>query len=156
MEHQIIASRSGLYLLEIRQLVRWLRLDTRWRRYALRTPRWALRVAVTMAAVAAAPLADAASYYFSSLGSDATGNGSLESPWNSINRFNQLTLTPGDSALFHAGDTFSGIMWLDSTDGGINAAGNFVAPVTIGSYGAQGRQPRENRVAVQQRRFRRV
>ena len=90
-------------------------------------------VAMTMAAIAVAPLADAASYYFSSLGSDATGNGSLESPWNSINRFNQLTLTPGDSPLFHAGDTFPGVMWLDSTDGGINAAGNFVAPVTIGS-----------------------
>jgi hypothetical protein len=77
-------------------------------------------------------------YYFSSLGNDATGNGSLASPWQSIGKFNTLSLRPGDSALFRAGDTFTGKMWLDANDAGTNGIGSLVAPVTIGSFGAVG------------------
>ena len=97
-----------------------------------------LRVAAALAAIAAAPPVDAASYYFSSLGNDATGNGSLATPWQSIGKLNSLSLRPGDNALFRAGDTFTGKMWLDANDAGTNALGNFVAPVTISSYGAVG------------------
>jgi hypothetical protein len=103
-----------------------------------RAPRIALRIAGAIAAIALASPVRAASYYFSSLGSDATGNGSLESPWQSIGKFNTLSLRPGDSALFRAGDSFTGKMWLDANDAGTNALGNLVAPVTIGSYGAVG------------------
>ncbi len=42
----------------------------------------------------------AANYYFSALGNDAIGNGSLASPWKTIGKFNTLDLNPGDSAYF--------------------------------------------------------
>lgn len=79
-----------------------------------------------------------ASYYFSQMGSDTLGNGTIEQPWQSINKFNQIQLLPGDSALFRAGDQFTGRLYLDASDGGLNERGELVAPVKIGSYGAVG------------------
>ncbi len=90
------------------------------------------------AVIAAAPLASAATYHFSAAGNDATGNGSLAKPWQSVAKFNQLNLSPGDNVLFRAGDTFSGRMWLDESDSGTSAAGHLISPVKIGSYGAVG------------------
>jgi hypothetical protein len=103
---------------------------TRWRRLGA--------VAAIAFATMASTSAQAATYHFSSLGNDVTGNGTLARPWQSIGRFNALDLNPGDTALFRAGDVFSGKMYLDATDGGTNAAGSLIAPVKIGSYGAVG------------------
>jgi Right handed beta helix region len=101
----------------------------------LRKP-WLLLVALL--SLGTASVTSAADYYFSSAGSDASGDGSIAKPWHSVAKFNQLTLHPGDSALFRAGDVFSGKMYLDAADSGTNASGQFIAPVKIGSYGATG------------------
>ena len=101
----------------------------------LRKP-WLLLVALL--SLGAASATSASDYYFSSAGNDASGDGSLAKPWQSVAKFNQLTLHPGDSALFRAGDVFSGKMYLDAADSGTNASGQFIAPVKIGSYGATG------------------
>jgi hypothetical protein len=98
-----------------------------------------LRALGSIVLVVGAPLAgSAATYYFSGAGNDLLGNGSAAKPWKTIDKFNQLNLDPGDSALFRAGDSFSGRMWLDETDAGTSAAGRLIAPVRIGSYGAAG------------------
>lgn len=104
----------------------------------LRARAGTLQTLAAVAVFALANTANSASYYFSSLGNDATGNGSLASPWQSIGKFNTLSLQPGDSALFRAGDTFTGKMWLDANDAGTNVLGQLVAPITIGTYGAAG------------------
>lgn len=80
--------------------------------------------------------ADAATYHFSSLGNDVYGDGSIAKPWQSVARFNALKLNPGDTALFRAGDQFSGKMYLDANDSGVSATGQLIAPIKIGSYGA--------------------
>ena len=80
----------------------------------------------------------AATYYFSSSGNDALGNGTMQNPWQSVARFNALKLNPGDAALFRAGDQFSGKMYLDANDSGLSATGQLIAPIKIGSYGATG------------------
>jgi hypothetical protein len=96
-----------------------------------------LRALGSIVLVVGAPLAgSAATYYFSGAGNDLLGNGSAAKPWKTIDKFNQLNLDPGDSALFRAGDSFSGRLWLDETDAGTSAAGRLIAPVRIGSYGA--------------------
>ena len=92
--------------------------------------------AVTLLAVSST--ASGASYYFSQSGNDSLGNGTLTNPWQSINKFNQLRLLPGDNAFFRAGDQFAGRMYLDANDGGLNAQGQLVSPVKISSYGAAG------------------
>ena len=98
-----------------------------------------LRALGSVVLIIGAPLVvSAATYHFSSVGNDLLGNGSVAKPWKTIDKFNQLNLDPGDSALFRAGDTFSGRMWLDETDAGTSATGRLIAPVSIGSYGAAG------------------
>jgi hypothetical protein len=82
--------------------------------------------------------ASGASYYFSQLGNDALGDGTLAKPWQTINKFNQLRLRPGDNAFFRAGDEFTGRMYLDANDSGLNAYGQLMSPVKISSYGAAG------------------
>lgn len=108
--------------------------------------RWARSVAVA-ALLAFAPAAHSATFHFSATGNDATGNGSIDRPWRSIDKLNTLSLRPGDSALFKAGDTFNGKIWLDSNDAGTNSQGRLVAPVKIGSYGATGSVTRATVVA---------
>ena len=97
--------------------------------------------------LAAGSRLDAASYYFSQSGNDLLGDGSQAKPWQSINKFNQLRLLPGDNAYFRAGDQFNGRLHLDANDGGLNARGQLVAPVKIGSYGANGTTTRARIVA---------
>lgn len=80
----------------------------------------------------------AAVYYFSNSGHDVLGDGTLQNPWQSVDRFNALQLNPGDTALFRAGDQFSGKMYLDGNDSGLNTMGQLIAPIKIGSYGATG------------------
>jgi hypothetical protein len=82
----------------------------------------------------------AAEYYFSSVGSDITGNGTLASPWQSIGKFNTLNLNAGDSVYFRAGDTFAGNMLLDANDSATNMVGVYGnVPLTISSYGSGNR-----------------
>lgn len=76
----------------------------------------------------------AAEYYFSALGHDVNGNGSLANPWKSIDKFNALDLNPGDQALFRAGDVFAGNLYLGNEDTGNNASGQLLQQITIGSY----------------------
>ncbi len=83
-----------------------------------------------------------ASYYFSANGNDTAGNGSLASPWKTIDKFNSLNLEPGDEALFRAGDSFAGNLYLGAEDTGNNAAGALINPITIGSYGGASSQDR--------------
>ncbi len=94
----------------------------------------ALSLAATF--VTTANIKAASTYYFSALGNDSTGNGSLARPWRTIDRFNSLDLNPGDNVYFRAGDTFTGKMWLDANDAGTNSSGQLIAPVRIGSYGS--------------------
>ncbi|HMO83664.1 MAG TPA: right-handed parallel beta-helix repeat-containing protein [Lacipirellulaceae bacterium] len=94
------------------------------------------------ALLATLPNARGATYYFSAAGDDATGNGTQAKPWRSIAKFNSLQLKPGDSALFRAGDQFTGKMWMDMNDSGTSAMGHLIAPVRIGSYGAVGETTR--------------
>jgi hypothetical protein len=82
-----------------------------------------------------APELTGAQYYFSAMGNDQIGNGTEANPWRSISKFNSLDLNPGDSAFFRANDVFHGSMILDANDTGTDAAGHFIAPITIGSYG---------------------
>ena len=83
-----------------------------------------------------------AEYYFSAAGNDATGDGTLAKPWQSVGRFNSLNLNPGDQVYFRAGDTFVGRLVVDEQDSGVDGVGALVAPVTIGSYGSTGAAPR--------------
>jgi hypothetical protein len=82
------------------------------------------------------PRAAAATYYFSQGGNDVSGLGTAARPWRSIDKFNSLDLRPGDSALFRAGDEFTGRMWLNESDSGVSSSGALIAPIKIGSYGA--------------------
>lgn len=75
-----------------------------------------------------------AKYYFAASGDDATGSGTLASPWKTITKLNAVfsTFGPGDSALFKRGDTFVG--------GIVTAAsGSSGAPIVIGAYGTGNR-----------------
>ena len=84
----------------------------------------------------AAPLAillnttGARSYYVSA-GGDDSNPGTLERPWCSIEKVNAMRFTPGDSILFHAGDSFHGNLVLDE-----RSRSSVRRPITIGSYGA--------------------
>lgn len=81
-----------------------------------------------------------ADFYFSSLGDDIVGNGSLANPWQSIGKLNSLNLEPGDNVLLRGGDTFIGNLILDANDSANNAAGIFGGnPITIASYGGGAR-----------------
>ncbi|MGN6180604.1 MAG: right-handed parallel beta-helix repeat-containing protein [Mucilaginibacter sp.] len=71
-------------------------------------------------------------YFFSNSGND-NNPGSSTAPFKSINRFNRLTLKPGDQVFFHRGDTFPGTMI-------IHASGTSSSPIIINSYG-QGPRP---------------
>ncbi len=98
-------------------------------------------VVASLLAVFSAQLAPAgATYHFSSQGWDGN-DGSIERPLQTIYRLNELNLEPGDSVLFRAGDTFTGKMWLDGNDSGIELNGS-VNPIRISSYGAAGNTTR--------------
>ena len=58
-------------------------------------------------------------YYFSHK-STTEGNGSKLHPFSSLEKFSQLTLLPGDSIFFHAGDTIVGNIVLNNIRGSRN------------------------------------
>jgi hypothetical protein len=68
-------------------------------------------------------------YHFSPGGDDASGDGSPDRPFRSVDRANRLKLNPGDRVLFEAGQNFNGNLHLDAED-----AGTPELPVTVGSY----------------------
>ncbi|HEX8911588.1 MAG TPA: right-handed parallel beta-helix repeat-containing protein [Humisphaera sp.] len=70
-------------------------------------------------------------YFVSPRGDDATGVGSAERPFKSIDRANRLSLHPGDRLLFEGGQTFRGTLRLGPDDAGMPGR-----PVTVGSFGA--------------------
>lgn len=79
------------------------------------------------------PASTADKFYFSSSSTSPTEDGSIEHPFKSLDDFAALTLTPGDSVFFMAGDTFPGQMTL--SQGGTTAA-----PIVFATYG-QGPRP---------------
>src|SRR4051812_41632631 len=87
-------------------------------------------VALLVCAQGCGPTAPPRDYYFSPRGSDADGSGSVDHPYGSIQKANQLGLHAGDRLLFEAGQTFDGNLTLDHHD-----AGTSDRPVAIGSYG---------------------
>src|SRR2546421_959232 len=65
-------------------------------------------------------------YVNSSSGSDSASGISTTSAWRSVNRVNSQTLHSGDKVLFQGGQTFSGGLYIPSSEGG----------VTFGTYGS--------------------
>jgi hypothetical protein len=70
-------------------------------------------------------------YYVSSSGSDSASGTSTGSAWKSVNRVNSQTLRAGDKVLFAGGQTFSGSLYVPSTEAGTNSN-----RVTFSSYGS--------------------
>ncbi len=68
-------------------------------------------------------------YYFSSAGNDKN-DGSIDHPYQTTTKLNNLSLHAGDAVYLNAGNTFIGSIIIDSTKYG--TADN---PITIGSYG---------------------
>lgn len=68
-------------------------------------------------------------YYVSPSGSDSN-DGSITSPWKTINKLNAIQLKGGDSVCFEGAQIFAGNIVIDSADAGMNGK-----PVTITSYG---------------------
>ena len=77
---------------------------------------------------------DAATYYVSSIGSDASDGLTPDSAWQTISKVNAADLQPGDSVLFRRGDVWRQMLQ-PATSG---TAGN---PITFGAYGT-GTRPR--------------
>lgn len=77
-----------------------------------------------------ASAAHATDFYVSSTGLDSNRGTSPAEAWRTVQRVNNDRYAPGDRILFEGGVTFSGNLFLDSTDSGSPAA-----PITIGSYG---------------------
>jgi len=69
-------------------------------------------------------------YYVSAAGSDSNNGTSTATPWQTIGKVNSTVFAAGDAVLFRGGDTFTGMVYIDTGDGG-----TAVAPLTIGSYG---------------------
>jgi hypothetical protein len=81
-------------------------------------------------------------YYFSASGSD-NNDGTINHPFNSISKFNSLSLNAGDKTYFKSGDTFNGSMILDSSKYGtskknieISSYGNGKAIISSGNLAA--------------------
>jgi hypothetical protein len=66
-------------------------------------------------------------YYVSNRGDD-TNDGSIKSPWASLNRVNEQALAPGDSILFERGSHFEGAVT-------VTASGTERQPITFAAYG---------------------
>lgn len=70
-------------------------------------------------------------YHFSP-GGDDSNPGSLEKPWKTMAKLNQVDLLPGDQLLFEGGYTFAGTLELS------NISGSQTQPILISSYNHQG------------------
>jgi hypothetical protein len=73
--------------------------------------------------------AHAADYHVSPSGND-TNSGTADAPWQTIVRVNRANLEPGDRVLFEGGQTFSGMISLNTEDSGTPDKN-----VVIGSFG---------------------
>ncbi len=73
------------------------------------------------------------SYYLSSTGGNDTGNGSIESPWASLEKISAVNLQPGDTVFFKRGERFDGHFI-------VNGSGEEGTPVVITAYG-EGEKP---------------
>ena len=79
-------------------------------------------------AAAAGQAAQAAGFYVSASGSDRSSGRSPSHPWRTVARVNRARLRPGDSVLFHGGQTFRDSILMPSS------SGNARARITFGSY----------------------
>lgn len=68
-------------------------------------------------------------YYLSDTGND-DHIGSIQNPWQTIEKINSIHLEPGDSVFFEGGKIFSGKLLIDS-----NSRGTEAHPILISSYG---------------------
>lgn len=68
-------------------------------------------------------------YYLSASGNDG-GKGTKDDPWKTLAHINSIGLQPGDAVFLNGGDTFTGLLIIDSADKGVADA-----PVIINSYG---------------------
>ena len=68
-------------------------------------------------------------YFVSSSGSDRN-SGSLDHPWQTIERVNKQAFRGGDRILFEGGQSFDGTIYLGPDD-----RGSKEAPIAISSYG---------------------
>jgi len=75
------------------------------------------------------PNSSATNYYISPSGSD-TNPGTQALPWQTINKVNSTTFTPGDEILFQGGQTFAGPLIFSGTSTGTSAN-----PIVVSSYG---------------------
>lgn len=72
----------------------------------------------------------AANYYIDSRGGDNGNSGTnVSSPWKTISKINNLTLSPGDSVLFKRGET-----WREQLT--VTSSGNSSGYITYGAYGS--------------------
>ncbi|MHC4720997.1 MAG: beta-glucosidase, partial [Planctomycetota bacterium] len=69
-------------------------------------------------------------YYVSPSGNDNNTGTSQGDAWQTIGKVNGVSFGDGDSILFEGGQTFSGSLVFDDTDGGTVAS-----PLTVSSYG---------------------
>ena len=72
----------------------------------------------------------ATTYYVSPSGNDNNSGTSPTDAWQTIDKVNSVSFGDGDSILFEGGQTFSGSVYFDDTDGGTVAS-----PLTVSSYG---------------------
>lgn len=80
------------------------------------------------------PISTGRVFYVSNLGNDKNDGLSEDKPIRTLSAVNSLSLLPGDSVLFHRGDTFLGNLAFTSISGEANN------PITFASYG-EGKKP---------------
>src|SRR3954467_641118 len=69
-------------------------------------------------------------YYVSPSGSDSASGTSTSAAWRTVNRVNTQKLNHGDKVLFKGGSSFSGSLYLPSSEGGTSSN-----PVVFSAYG---------------------
>ncbi len=74
---------------------------------------------------------NARTYYIAKTGSD-NNNGSLNAPWQTLDKVNSQSFSPGDSILFLSGQTWTGTLEISSS-------GTANKPITFGTYGSGGK-----------------
>jgi len=70
-------------------------------------------------------------YYVSPSGSDSASGKSTSAAWRTVNRVNSQKLNDGDKVLFKGGSSFSGSLYVPSSEGGTSSN-----PVVFSSYGS--------------------
>ena len=96
------------------------------------TPRCVRRFLLGLVLCLGPALAQATIYHVSSSEGDDSHSGSLDQPLASLSALNALSLQPGDTVLFKAGDSWTGMFWP-------KGSGTAEAPIVIDRYGAGAR-----------------